>query len=404
MTLPRKLTVGSTFGIHPPRGGGQLRIFHLYRHLAERCPVDIVALVGTEEPPSERLRAPGLREVRVPKSARHAVAEAELQREAGIPVTDVAFPDLHELTPNFVEALGRSVATSGALVASHPYTLPALRAAGGGAPLWYDAHNVEADLKVRVLPRNATGRRLVASTRDVERACCEQAELILASCSEDGERLRELYDVPGVRLTVVPNGIDTRAIRFTGPGARRELQIRLRLPRPIGVFIGSWHEPNLRAVTRIIKLAPDLPSMVFAIVGSVGLAFRDHELPTNVELLGIVEDDFKESLLAVAALALNPVSEGSGTNMKMLEYLAAGVPVVSTEVGTRGLELDLERHVRIASIDELTSEATAVLQQSPDAVDGRLRAARRHVEDRFDWAVVVQRLLVRAGEPRALLA
>ena len=403
MTLPTKLTVASTFAIHPARGGGQLRILNLYRHLAEQCPVDVVALVGCEEPESQRLLVPGLREVRVPKSAEHAAAEAELQREAGIPVTDVAFPALHELTPQFARAVANSAASGGALVASHPYTLPALRAADGHAQLWYDAHNVEIDLKAGVLPRNPTGKRLIAAARTVEEACCRQANVVLASCSEDAERLRGLYNIPENRLVVVPNGVDTGAIRFTGPTERQQLQGNLRMRRAVAIFIGSWHEPNLRAVARIIKLAPDLPSVAFAIVGSVGLAFKELELPTNVELFGIVEDALKETLLAIAAFALNPVSEGSGTNMKMLDYLAAGVPVVSTDVGTRGLELDLERHVRIASLEEFASGSAAILNETPDASDGRLRAARRHVEERFDWAAVAQRLLAHLGERSPIL-
>ena len=401
--IPSKLTIASTFAIHPPRGGGQLRIFHLYSQLAKHCLVDVVALVGHEEPPSQRQLASGLHEVRVPKSADHAAAEAELEREVGIPVTDVAFPELHELTPQFAQALARSVEVGGAVVASHPYTLPALPVAQGEAPLWYDAQDVEVDLKAGVLPSSPAGRRLVAAVREVEQACCDHAILVLATCSEDAGRLRRLYDVAEDRLVVVPNGVNTSDIRFIGPAERRELRRRLRMPGPIGLFIGSWHEPNVRAVARIITLAQELPSVTFAMVGSVGLAFKDRELPGNVELFGIVEDAFKESLLAVAAFALNPVSEGSGTNIKMLDYLAAGVPVVSTEFGTRGLELDLEHHVRIASLDEFASGASVILSEGADAADRRLRAARRHVEERFDWAVVAQRLLAGVGERRSIL-
>jgi glycosyltransferase involved in cell wall biosynthesis len=52
--------------------------------------------------------------------------------------------------------------------------------------------------------------------------------------------------------------------------------------------------------------------------------------------------------LANAAVAVNPAVVGSGVNIKLVEYLQGGVPVVSTHLATRGLSLrpgqDLEVH------------------------------------------------------------
>ena len=393
MSFPTKITVGSTFGIYPPRGGGQLRLLHICRHLAARCPVDVIALVAGDEPALQRELAPGLREVRVPKSAQHVAAEAELEREAGVPVTDVAFPELHELTPAFAQAVSASAAPDGALLASHPYTLPVLAAAQAEPRIWYDVQDVEADLKATMLAGTGVGARLLAATCEVERTCCEQAELVLAVSAEDASRLQTLYGVPESKLALVPNGVDTGAVRFTEPAQRRELSARLLMDSPLALFIGSWHGPNLAAVRRIIELAPRLAEIEFAVVGSVCLPFDDLELPPNVKLMGVVDDELKETLLDVAAVALNPMSEGSGTNLKMLEYLAAGVPVVSTEFGARGLQLDPQRHVRIAAPREFGSAIMAMLDEPLEQAQARALQAHHHVEERFDWAVVARHLL-----------
>jgi glycosyltransferase involved in cell wall biosynthesis len=403
MSFPTKLTVGSTFGIYPPRGGGQLRLFHICRHLAARCPVDVVALVAGDEPALQRQLAPGLREVRVPKSAPHVEAETELEREAGAPVTDVAFPELHELTPAFAQAVSDSVAPGGALVASHPYTLPVLETAQADPRIWYDAHNVEADLKSAVLARSAVGARLLTTTRGVERACCERAELVLAVSAHDAGRLRTLYGVSESKLALVPNGVDTGAIRYTEPARRREVTARLRMDAPLALFIGSWHQPNLAAARRIIELAPKLTDIEFAVVGSVCRAFEELELPRNVKLFGSVDEELKETLLTVASVALNPMSEGSGTNMKMLDYLAAGVPVISTEIGARGLQLDPARHVRLAALREFAPTIMAVLAEALGQAQERALQARRYVEERFDWAVVARELLLAIDSRQTLL-
>ncbi len=394
MSFPAKLTVGSTFSTQPPRGGGQLRVLHLYRQLARHCPVEVIALVAEERRPREIELAPGLREVRVPKSAAHIRAEWELEREAGVPVTDVAFPGLHSLTPEFVQAIARSAAGRGALVASHPYTLPALVAADGRLPVWYEVQDVEADLKALILAQNKTGRRLLADTREVERACCERAELVLAPSRDNADRLRSLYGVAEERVVLVPNGVDAGAIPFNPPSARRRLRERLRMNAPIALFVGSWHEPNLRALRRIVELAPLLPEVEFAVAGSACVALDEVRAPSNVTRFGVIADAQKQALLSVAAVALNPMSEGSGTNIKMLDYLAAGAPVVTTEIGARGLDLDPERHARIVPLEGFAAAIRNTLAEPVEEADSRAQAARQHVEENFDWAVVARELVV----------
>lgn len=396
MTPPRKLTVGSTFGIYPPLGGGQLRVFHLYRRLANYCPVDVVALVAAGEPARERQLARGLTEIRVPKTGRHAAAEAELEQQVGVAVTDVAFAELHAMTPAFAQAIARSAAAGGVLVASHPYALPAFGSLKEELPLWYDVHNVEADLKEALLGSSETGRRLLSLTRAIERDCCRRSELVLASSDEDALRLRALYEVPRHKLVPVPNGVDSQAIEFVDPARRRQLQEHLLVQKPLALFIGSWHPPNVRAAEQVVKLARRLPEVTFAIVGSVCIPLQNVRRPPNVELLGILADAHKQALLALAVVALNPMLEGSGTNMKMLDYLAAGVPVVSTAVGARGLRMQAEAGVRVVPVRRFRAAVRAALNEPHELRERRAREGRRQVEQHFDWGVIADGLMAAA--------
>ncbi len=397
MSFPSKLTVTSTFGVFPPLGGGQLRLFHLCRHLASRCPVELISLVADGEDPSRRELARGLTEVRVPKSPRHAAAEAELQREAGVPVTDVTFPELHRETPAFGEAVMRSASGDGAFLVSHPYTLPVVESVAGRSRIWFDAQDVAVDLKASMLPSNDTGQRLLTGTREVEGRCCDRAEFVWPTCKEDASRLQALYGESDGKFVVVPNGIDVAAIHFTKPSERRALRQRLGMEGTTALFIGSWHEPNLRAVRYLLELGRQISEVEFAIVGSACLPFRGAQIPDNVKLLGVVEHGLKDAMLSVADVALNPMSEGSGTNIKMLDYLAAGVPAVSTEVGLRGLGLEPDRDVRRASLEAFGTVIRDALREPLDAADVRAERARRVVEERFDWAVIGQRLLAAVG-------
>ena len=54
------------------------------------------------------------------------------------------------------------------------------------------------------------------------------------------------------------------------------------------------------------------------------------------------------TFLAAADVSINPAVSGSGVNIKLVEYLAAGAPVVSTTRGSAGLELTPGRDLLVA--------------------------------------------------------
>ncbi len=46
---------------------------------------------------------------------------------------------------------------------------------------------------------------------------------------------------------------------------------------PLCLFIGSYHPPNIEAVTQILKISEQLPEIVFLIAGNVSLYFTNQE-------------------------------------------------------------------------------------------------------------------------------
>ena len=64
---PPKITVALTFPVFPPRGGGQARVFHLYRNLVPEFEVDVVSVVEYGQPEFDSEIAPHLREIRIRK-------------------------------------------------------------------------------------------------------------------------------------------------------------------------------------------------------------------------------------------------------------------------------------------------------------------------------------------------
>jgi glycosyltransferase involved in cell wall biosynthesis len=104
--------------------------------------------------------------------------------------------------------------------------------------------------------------------------------------------------------------------------------------------------------------------------------------------MGVVSREDKIGLLHASDLAINPVAEGSGTNIKIFDYLAAGLPVVTTPVGARGIDLrDLE-DVIIADLNEFPDAIRMVVND--EDLSRRLSLRSRALAERYDWRKIAE--------------
>ena len=58
-----------------------------------------------------------------------------------------------------------------------------------------------------------------------------------------------------------------------------------------------------------------------------------------------------------------PLAVGGGSRLKILEAMAAGVPVVSTTLGAEGLEVEHDKNILIADTNEKMIEAITRLSK-----------------------------------------
>lgn len=258
-----------------------------------------------------------------------------------------------------------------------------------------DAHNVYQDMAA--FPQASFGDRVYQRLTHrrqarIEVACWRSAAHVLFCSSVDRDRAERLAPGVAAKSTIVPNCVDARA--FT--------------PRPAAafaaggpvVFIGTLrYPPNFFALEEICRaLAPALPDLEFHIVGTP--AARPPRAPRNVRLLGRVEST--ATPLAAAQVAIAPVRHGSGTRIKLLEYFAAGLPVVCPRKAAEGLEVEDGRHLVLAETPAEAVEAIRALHADPARCARLGAAARALVETRYDWRVHVPALLdVYAAHARA---
>lgn len=390
----RKKIVGTTsFQISPPVSGGQKRIYHLHRELARKADSVFVALSGGDTSGRETL-SPGFVERTVARSQKESLHIGELQTALMASIDDIAAIDGYRLNPGFIEALSGECRDADLVIASHPYLYHAIRDLYPGR-LWYEAQNVEYDLKAAILPESPEREKYLELVREVERRCCCDAERILSVSDGDKARLVELYGVEEEKILIVRNGMDFRAAASGRLPAEERKRLKERLgfgSSPVALFIGSYHGPNIEALQAINRFALQCPEVLFLVMGSV----CDHEeaglAPANVKPLGVMDEDQKDVLLNATDIALNPILSGSGSNLKLLEYIAYGIPVITTSHGNRGYGLKDREHLIMAEVDDFPKMIQSLTADLPET-RRMCESALQFASARYDWSIIAAPLL-----------
>lgn len=215
----------------------------------------------------------------------------------------------------------------------------------------YNAHNIEYDYAKAESGWRWVNKICQNRIYKLEKKLAQRADRIIACSSNDSERMAKLYNVNAERIGVVPNGVhfEKKIQRQDIESISNKFPTLMSFPQR-AIFSGSDVAHNRAAVEFIIKtLAPKLDKhCAFVIKGQCGNRFK-YKKHANV----FFEADATNvgMYAGVCTVALNPVMQGSGTSLKILDYLAHGIPVLSTEFGMRGFD-SLKDFVTLSVLDE----------------------------------------------------
>lgn len=382
---------------YPPHDGGRTRIYELLRALREQHEVDVLSLC--EPGPAAdgalaALRSQGFSIEAIPhRSALLASAIGAASRRSSLYAARFRAPAFGRALAQRLRSVEYDI-----VQCEFPYMAQYRDAAAPARPRWVlDEHNVEFRLNATLEAVTAPGlrgaayrayaRRELRLRRAEELAACRAVDHVIAVSEIDRALLES--ELPGARVSVVPNGVDLERFR---PGREDGDEHASG-----AVFVGKMdYRPNIDAVrwfcAAILPLVrAQLPDFVYTIVGrSPSAAVRQLERLDGVQVTGEVPDT--RPYLRRAAAVTVPLRAGSGTRLKVLEALAMGCAVVSTSLGCEGLDTIHDEHVLLA--DEPESFAHALVELCGDA-PRRLRlggAGRRLIEREYGWGTVSRRL------------
>jgi sugar transferase (PEP-CTERM/EpsH1 system associated) len=206
--------------------------------------------------------------------------------------------------------------------------------------------------------------------------------------------------IPGVPVPVLANGVDHA---FFGAVEWKPVDLQL-------TFVGVMdYEPNAEAVEFFVKEAwPEIsrrhPGARFTIVGSKPTSRVQALAKTpGVTVTGFVPD--VRPYLSASTLVVVPLKVARGIQNKILEAMAAGVPVATTPAAAGGLPASAHEALFIvdrADAGDFSKRLSELLTQR-EAMQDRARKARTFVQTNYSWTrtgEVLENLLFEAKASR----
>lgn len=388
---PKLLSLNFFPSFYPPNSGGEQRAYHLLAALSESF--DVVSMTPTYPGTRDEIVrfSPTFEEHRFTKTPEYQQWHAELTAlKMGSGGADLALALAGRRHSKFRAAVHDHWDTSTAILVQHPCALPMIAGLDRtGKQIVYLGHNCEFELAAQKLTEGA-GHEYLSLIGQLEYRLCQMADVIAVVSKEDQFKLSALYSVPHSRFMVVPNGSVSRfATNETFPDTERESAI----------FIGSNWPPNVEAAQFIMcGLAPRLADVRFDIVGSVCRSLdQAHPLP-NVTLHHELSDEALASLLRRTHVGLNPMSSGGGSNVKLADYLAHGLRILTTRRGARGFEAPLA-NLHLVELEAM-AEQLARTTSAPLSVFERC-AWRQASKPHWDWQAIAAPLIEALLHPAA---
>ena len=262
-----------------------------------------------------------------------------------------------------------------------------------------DWHNIESELVERHSHYAATPFHRIFmehTSRQLRRV----EDDLLGSCdlhlvTSERERSSLLRRRPGANEVVLENGVDSR---HYAPADEEIHEHDRWFARHRVVFVASMdYSANVEAVEYFAReawpaLHSSLPHLVFTLVGrNPPQRIRELGKRPGIEVTGTVSDVRPYYREAIAAVV--PIRVAGGTRLKILEAMAAGVPVVSTRLGAEGLRIEPELHFMLA--DNPIDFCLQIERLAGDfSLWGRVSGAgRRLVETTYDWKILGANLI-----------
>lgn len=248
-------------------------------------------------------------------------------------------------------------------------------------PICLEMHDIEATLKESL----GYCKNEIKDTAIISQNACKLAQSVICMTPLDYSELVYKIGVSKNKLILIPNPVDLSYFPCYGPYTK-SFNI---------IFIGNmFYWPNKNAVECIArKIYPEVIKKIrgikFYFIGMVSKKIRRKYEKDNFVFTGSVDN--LNDYLKTATLALCPITEGSGMKVKLLNYCAAGLPVITSKIGASGYE-------KVKSLlieDDLNNYSKIIvdLLKHPSVLKRIGENNRKHIEENFNINNIADKMI-----------
>ena len=367
---------------YPLYGGDLLRIYRLCESLQSDFRITLLSICQSDTEMRTQLPAdsPFAEVHRVYMPRWHSYANALMAL-----VTGRSMQTAYYASTNFARAVARLKGNNDILLCHLARTAPYARGFEGikvleltdYIPLTYARSNAlkSKPLSLRRLIYTLEQNRLDRAQNQL----AHQFDLITFVSDVDRSMFLVSSGIPSEKVVTFGNGVNLQERPFRGDRSGRTL-----------AFIGTLKAmPNADAVSYFItSVLPIIhrsePNVKFRVVGLVDAKFKARFESRYVEFTGPVPD--LASAVEDCVLGICPVRIGAGMQNKMLDYMALGLPAVTTRIGAEGLENHDGNTFTVADEpNELAAIIIKLLHDEPRRHQ-LAHAGRQLMEKQYSWA------------------
>jgi GT2 family glycosyltransferase/glycosyltransferase involved in cell wall biosynthesis len=356
--------IASPYLPFPLSHGAAVRMYNLMRRAARDFDLVLVSFVDELAPVPSELKEICVEIVAVRRAGTHAISSTPR-------------PDTVEEfnSPAFHAALRQSVVKWHPRIVQLEFTQMAQYAADcKPARTILVEHDITYDLYAQMLSHQEDweNRRQYERWLRFETQAWREVDCVVTMSEKDRAA------VPG--SVAVPNGVDLD--RFQPSTEEPE-------PRRL-LFIGSFaHPPNVLGLQFFLReVFPRLERVTLHVIaGQRHERFWDLR-QDHIEVEGFVAD--VRPAYHRAAVVIAPLVASAGTNIKILEAMAMGKAIVSTEAGINGLDLNRGSDVVVTNAPEEMAKTIQRLLDSPEERRTLEHQARQTAELRYGWDAIAE--------------
>lgn len=254
-----------------------------------------------------------------------------------------------------------------------------------GAKIVLDEHNYEykaftESISTFKLIKRLLGIYMAPNILRIEKKAAEYSDHVFVCSVEDKGHLNKL--VSEKKVTVIPNGVDCDYFNLSEQVKNHSI-----------VFAGGVnYPPNNDALQYFFqdiypKVKKILPDVSITLLGGKpnqwleDLASEDKSIHTP----GLVPD--VREYINSACVCISPIRKGSGTSLKILEFMGSGKPIVSTSVGVRGINLRKDDIIKADSPEDFANGIINLMKDSNLANKIGMNA-RETAEKEYSWNII----------------